>query len=63
MNVNITINCDNEAFENYTAGELNRILRMLAGRIENLGSEGLPGYETKILDVNGNSVGNLVVTE
>ncbi len=56
MKLKIEIDCDNAAFDDEPATELSRILRVLAGRIE----EGyLPEFNGwQILDVNGNTVGH-----
>lgn len=48
MTAQITINMDNAAFEDGAASELGRILRKLATRIEQDGSDYVP-----IMDLNG----------
>jgi hypothetical protein len=58
MTVTITITTDNDAFS--TGGELGRILRELADRANVRGTMELDGR--KLMDVNGNTVGQVRVT-
>ena len=54
--ITITIKTENAAFED-NPGELGRILRELAGRVDG-------GYETTIVkDINGQTVGTVTVDE
>lgn len=57
MNVTITINCDNAAFENRQATEIIRILKVLIAKIAD-GEEYAP-----CMDINGNKVGEMNITE
>jgi hypothetical protein len=64
MDVTIRINCDNAAFiDDFTpTTELARILRELADKVD--GNKWFDdGYSMSIMDINGNSVGHLSVTE
>jgi hypothetical protein len=57
MKINITIECNNAAFENAPEVETARILRELARKVEQLGlNDNIP-----IIDMNGNKVGKLEV--
>jgi hypothetical protein len=53
MKVKIEISCDNAAFENDPATEVERILRNLTGKLR------LPGDSLNLFDINGNKVGKL----
>lgn len=57
MTVTIKINCDNAAFYEQDSDEVARILRETADGIELLGLG-----EKKLLDINGNHVGDLKLT-
>ena len=57
MQAIITIQMDNAAFADEPATELARILRELADAVEN-GSEG-----KRLLDINGNGVGQFYITD
>ena len=54
MNLSITINTDNAAFDNDESTEVVRILRHLANTIESAGG---------LRDVNGNTVGHMDYSE
>jgi hypothetical protein len=57
MKINITIECNNAAFENTPEVETARILRELARKVEQLGlNDNIP-----LIDMNGNKVGKLEV--
>ena len=59
MNITITINTDNAAFE-YQAGlEVARILRDLARQVQNW--PGRNKFRLSCMDINGNKVGSLEV--
>ena len=60
MEVKITINCDNAAFEDAPEQELGRLLMELAQAIQVEPMDYLDGR--KIRDINGNTVGSLEVT-
>ena len=55
MKVEIIIQCDNEAFGDYPEFELARILLERGHKIRGAGPLG--EGESKIMDINGNSVG------
>ena len=57
MKITITINTENAAFDDNAAPEVNRILKKLQNRFTNTGFE-----DRAIMDVNGNTVGNVEVT-
>lgn len=56
----VEMNCDNAAFDDYGHDEIARILTGLAGKIA--GAEELPVY-IKIMDINGNNVGQATFSE
>ena len=58
MKIRIEINCDNAAFEDDPATEVERILKNLTGKLRLPGMEDLP-----LMDINGNKVGTLTVEE
>lgn len=58
--VELEIDCENAAFEGDPTHEVARILRKAADRIEREGKR-CSGF--KLMDVNGNSVGELSVNE
>lgn len=58
MTVTITINCDNDAFDNDPTWEVARILRDTANKVE--GSGTMRGFNLR--DRNGNTVGKVAVT-
>lgn len=63
MDVTIKINCDNAAFEdneNGASGEVARILRQLANKIDGH-PHFSPGHDQALYDANGNEVGYLTV--
>lgn len=67
MQFNLTIHCDNAAFdpEGETTGEgpeVARILRALADRIEDA-ADSTPGALLALRDVNGNTVGRAYFEE
>jgi uncharacterized protein (UPF0297 family) len=57
MDITITINTDNSAFEDSRDSEIARILHELADKIESRGINGV----NKIRDFNGNQVGSVEV--
>lgn len=61
MKAVIEINMDNAAFEEVPGVELARILRELAGRLDESG-EVEPGYRN-LRDINGNGVGFCQIQE
>jgi hypothetical protein len=61
MKVTITINMDNAAFDEEPRYELARILGGLSSTIELFGIESVS--QDPILDINGNRVGSLSLTE
>lgn len=65
MDIKIKINCDNDAFGEYSGPEVARILRNLAYKAEEIGDvsnlDALDGIVVK--DRNGNTVGNVEVSE
>jgi len=56
----VEINCDNAAFDDYGHDEIARILNGLGKRIA--GEEELPVF-IKLLDINGNNVGQATFSE
>jgi hypothetical protein len=61
MNVKITVNMDNAAFDNYFSGEeLARILQELARNVQE--SVLSAGLKIGVRDFNGNTVGELKIT-
>ncbi len=56
--IKITLTTDNAAFDGDCAGEVARILRELAERIESQGLMG--GEEHGLRDINGNTVGRFI---
>lgn len=56
MTLTITIQCDNAAFSENPGGEVARILRRYADDID-----GMEPEETKLRDINGNTVGKVEV--
>jgi hypothetical protein len=58
IDIEIKINCDNSAFTGMPEYETARILRDLAQKLEQRGMEDIP-----CMDLNGNRVGDLVVTD
>lgn len=62
MNIQITINTDNAAFEDAGPGrEVGRILRRLADQIEDW--PGANEFAIGLRDINGNKVGNADATQ
>lgn len=64
MTLNIDMDLDNAAFEADAAGEIARILRDLAQRVEDAGNYAPGVPHTDVLncrDSNGNSVGKLEI--
>lgn len=61
MNITITINTDNSAFEYDPQSEVGRILRKTAKQIEDNGL--LSSDDMPCIDFNGNKVGKITVTE
>lgn len=59
MKFRLSIDCGNAAFEDHAPGEVARILRELAARMEHHAS--LPDV-LHMFDVNGNHVGEAVTT-
>jgi hypothetical protein len=59
MKVTITITCDNEAFTDYPAGELSRILTEYARRVRD--RELVDLDRDRLMDANGNTVGEVRV--
>lgn len=59
MDITITINTDNAAFEDDYAREVERILLDVARRIKHEGREA--GASFSLRDINGNTVGKVVV--
>ena len=58
MNITITINTDNAAFEGDPRFEVGRLLRELARKVEDNGVD-----DTPCMDINGNKVGWLRVKD
>lgn len=63
MKTTISINMGNDAFTDHPGGEVARILRDLAARLDMDGSFGQHGYEETLRDYNGNTVGTISVSE
>jgi hypothetical protein len=61
MNITITINTDNAAFENMAGIEVARILRKLADMIEDW--PGANEFTYGCRDANGNKVGSIIAVE
>jgi len=61
MDIVININCDNQAFERNEDNELVRILTKLAADIKENGYYRMS--DTRLRDVNGNTVGRFKVVE
>ena len=61
MDITITINTDNAAFESDPESEVGRILRKAAKHIEDNGLRRSDGMPT--MDINGNKVGKITVTD
>ena len=61
MNITITLNTDNAAFEDDPGAEVARILKRLAGELEGVTLDA--GDYAKLLDSNGNTVGRYAVTK
>ncbi len=61
MKATIKIEMDNAAFEEENGREIARILRKLAARVEN--QNVMDGYQFPLIDVNGNKVGTVEITE
>jgi hypothetical protein len=62
VNITITINTDNAAFENYAAGEVSHILAQLARDVRDKDlKRDVDGL--KLRDGNGNTVGKVEVSE
>lgn len=63
MDITITINTDNAAFEDNCSGEVQAILTRIAGKIARQ-SENLDGFNgCAVMDSNGNKVGSVEVSE
>ncbi len=61
MKLTLTISMDNAAFEDMPGVELARILRTVARQIE--GSEHGDSGKFPVLDINGNNVGSVIVSQ
>lgn len=61
--VNITIETDSAAFSEYPGYEIARILKKLAGVIEDCADEKLVNQIIRLRDINGNCVGVYEETE
>jgi hypothetical protein len=61
MNLSISISMDNAAFEDGSGGEVARILREFATKIDS--AELHDGDTWKLMDINGNRVGRVVVSK
>ncbi len=60
MNITITINTDNDAFANDPSGEVSRILKRLIADIKTEWFLQLVG-DSKLFDINGNTVGKVTI--
>jgi hypothetical protein len=60
MTLTITIDCDNAAFTDNVGGEAARILRELADKICDYADLG--GGDIRLMDINGNRVGECSVS-
>jgi hypothetical protein len=65
MNINITINCDNDAFAGRCGYEAGRILHDLAVSLKGESARVIPAVfdGIKLFDINGNTVGRVTVEE
>lgn len=61
MDCMITVRMDNAAFADNPGGELVRILRKLAGKLEDKGEVHEEGWSLR--DINGNAVGEITFAE
>lgn len=61
MKMTITIQMDNAAFEDNQGGEVARILRELASKID--GDSSLEGVYYNLRDINGNKVGEMNIND
>lgn len=57
----VNLDCSSAAFEDNTEGEVARILREIADRVENRDAK-FPGFYQTIHDINGNDVGRWRLT-
>jgi len=62
MNLKIDINLDNAAFDSDFRPEVRRILEKLAGDME-YSDLRMPGDYKNIRDINGNTIGKLIITK
>lgn len=63
MRLKIVIDMDNSAFEGDAGYEIGRILGKIAVEFAGKDRFNICGYERKLLDLNGNSVGKATVTK
>ena len=61
MKVIIEIECDNAAFDSWPGGEVKRILNGIIPKLDDCKLEMLDG--SKLRDINGNTVGKLIVKD
>ncbi len=61
MRAVLTVDMDNAAFEDDSAGELGRILQHAANKTSAMASE--PGWSLVLFDSNGNRVGELRIED
>lgn len=64
MKIKIEITCDNAAFDDQPGLEVARLLRKLADGIEQYpDADDFLDVSTRLLDINGNHVGNATVSD
>jgi hypothetical protein len=61
MKITVTITTENDAFDSDPSPEVARIFKRLANDMENLLEQPRP-HQKKILDLNGNTVGYVVIS-
>ena len=63
MKFKVEIDTDNSAFADMEGGEIARILRGIAGTVEETSGESFADYAVSLFDVNGNKVGFALAEE
>jgi hypothetical protein len=61
MNIKITINTDNDAFQEDMTEEVLRILRVISAKLMRNEIDIHVGEDRKVMDINGNCVGKFTV--